>query len=59
MGPDRLVAAQSADGIFLSWRYLGDEPDGLSWNVYRKDGDADFQKIARDNAVGLVPRLKS
>ena len=41
-----LVAAQSADGIFLSWRFLGDEPDGLSWNVYRKDGDAAFQKIA-------------
>lgn len=41
-----LVAAQSADGIFLSWRFLGDEPDGLSWNVYRKDGDADFAKIA-------------
>ena len=41
-----LVAAQSADGIFLSWRFLGDEPNGLSWNVYRKDGGADFQKIA-------------
>lgn len=41
-----LVAAQSADGVFLSWRYLGDEPDDLSWNVYRKDGDADFAKIA-------------
>ena len=24
--PPTLVAAQSADGIFLSWRYLGDEP---------------------------------
>ena len=41
-----LVAAQAAGGIFLSWRFLGDEPDGLSWNVYRKDGDADFAKIA-------------
>ena len=41
-----LVAAQAADGVFLSWRFLGDEPDGLSWNVYRKDGDADFAKIA-------------
>ena len=41
-----LVAAQVPDGIFLSWRFLGDEPDGLSWNVYRKDGDADFAKIA-------------
>jgi hypothetical protein len=40
-----LVAAQTADGIFLSWRFLGDEPDGISWNVYRKDGDADFVKI--------------
>ncbi|BFT70898.1 cohesin domain-containing protein [Paenibacillus sp. P36] len=40
-----LVAAQVAGGIFLSWRFLGDEPDGLSWNVYRKDGDADFVKI--------------
>ena len=40
-----LVAAQVEAGIFLSWRFLGDEPDGLSWNVYRKDGDADFAKI--------------
>jgi hypothetical protein len=40
-----LVAAQVSGGIFLSWRFLGDEPDGLSWNVYRKDGDADFVKI--------------
>lgn len=41
-----LVAAQVAEGVFLSWRFLGDEPDGLSWNVYRKDGAADFAKIA-------------
>ena len=40
-----LVAAQAADGVFLSWRFLGNEPDGISWNVYRKDGDADFVKI--------------
>ncbi|MBB3128528.1 hypothetical protein FHS19_003182 [Paenibacillus rhizosphaerae] len=40
-----LVAAQVPSGIFLSWRFLGDEPDGLSWNVYRKDGDAGFVKI--------------
>ncbi|WP_127819514.1 rhamnogalacturonan lyase family protein [Microbacterium sp. CPCC 204701] len=41
-----LVAAQVQGGVFLSWRFLGDEPDGLSWNVYRKDGDAAFAKIA-------------
>jgi uncharacterized protein YjdB len=40
-----LVAAQVPGGIFLSWRFLGDEPDGLSWNIYRKDGNADFVKI--------------
>ena len=38
-----LVAAETEDGIFLSWRFLGDEPDGVSWNIYRKDsGDTDF-----------------
>ncbi|WP_207455186.1 rhamnogalacturonan lyase family protein [Herbiconiux sp. SYSU D00978] len=41
-----LVAAESPEGIFLSWRFLGDDPDGLSWNVYRKDGAGDFAKIA-------------
>nr|BFF09276.1 hypothetical protein GCM10025699_05790 [Microbacterium flavescens] len=46
-----LVAAQVPGGVFLSWRFLGDEPDGLSWNVYRKDGDAGFVKIA-----GIAPR---
>ena len=40
-----LVAAQTSGGIFLSWRFLGDEPDGLSWNVYRKDGEGAFSKI--------------
>lgn len=46
-----LVAAQGTNGVFLSWRFLGDEPDGLSWNVYRKDGSADFAKI-----VTIAPR---
>ena len=41
-----LVAAQVPGGVFLSWRFLGDEPDGLSWAVYRRDGTADFARIA-------------
>jgi hypothetical protein len=41
-----LVAAQTSGGVFLSWRFLGDEPDGISWNVYRKSGDAEFAKVA-------------
>jgi len=40
-----LVAAQAASGVFLSWRFLGNEPDGISWNVYRKDAVAGFVKI--------------
>ncbi len=30
-----LVAAQVEGGMYLSWRFLGNEPDGISWNVYR------------------------
>ena len=30
-----LVAAEVPGGMFLSWRLLGDEPDGISFNVYR------------------------
>lgn len=41
-----LVAAKVSDGVFLSWRFLGNEPDGLAWNIYRQDGDSDFVKIA-------------
>ncbi len=50
-----LVAAQRSDGIFLSWRFLGDEPDGIAWNIYRKDGDQDFIKIATINPRDLQP----
>jgi len=35
-----LVAARlsgAAGGVFMSWRFLGDEPDGICWNVYRSD----------------------
>jgi len=50
-----LVAAQGNEGIFLSWRFLGDEPDGLSWNVYRKDGAAAYAKIATIDPRDVQP----
>jgi chitodextrinase len=50
-----LVVAKVPEGTFLSWRFLGDEPDGLSWNVYRKDGDADFVKIATIEPRDVAP----
>ena len=30
-----LVAAEIPGGMFLSWRLLGNEPDGIAFNVYR------------------------
>ena len=30
-----LIAAPAEKGVYLSWRYQGDEPDGISWRVYR------------------------
>ncbi len=36
-----LVAAKVSGGVFLSWRFLGNEPDDVAFNVYR-----DGQKIA-------------
>lgn len=50
-----LVAAQVSDGIFLSWRFLGDEPEGISWNVYRKDGEADYARIATIDPRDVQP----
>ncbi len=45
-----LVAAETSDGIFLSWRFLGNEPDGISWNVYR-----DGAKIATIEPRDVAP----
>lgn len=45
-----LVAAETSDGIFLSWRFLGNEPDGISWNIYR-----DGVKIATVEPRDVAP----
>ncbi len=50
-----LVAAQVPGGIFLSWRYLGNEPDAISWNVYRKDGDAAWVKVTTIEPRDVAP----
>ncbi len=36
-----LVTMQKADGIYMSWRFLGTDPDDVSFNIYR-----DGEKIA-------------
>lgn len=30
-----LVTMQKADGIYMSWRFLGTDPDDVSFNIYR------------------------
>ena len=46
-----LIAARAEKGIYLSWRYLGDEPDGIAWRVYRKRGEGPWERITE-----ILPR---
>ena len=34
-----LVAVKVTSGVFLSWRFLGNEPDDVAYNVYRDDAN--------------------
>ena len=41
-----LVAIRTGEGkVFLSWRLLGTEPDGISFNVYRQSGGGAAVKL--------------
>jgi rhamnogalacturonan endolyase len=61
-----LVAVQQSDGkVFLSWRLLADDPDGVAFNVYRETerppagpGPGPFspQPAAQTGAVRLNPQ---
>lgn len=46
-----LIAARAEKGIYVSWRYLGDEPDGIAWRVYRKRGEGPWERITE-----ILPR---
>ena len=46
-----LITARAEKGMYLSWRYLGDEPDGIIWRVYRKRTGEDWKRIAE-----ILPR---
>ncbi len=46
-----LVAARLEKGMYLTWRFLGNEPDGIAWRVYRKRGDGDWER-----AADILPR---
>ena len=46
-----LIAARLEKGNYLSWRYLGDEPDGISWRIYRKRKNGPWERLAE-----ILPR---
>jgi len=52
-----LVAAYVGgdQGVFLSWRWLGDEPDGISWNVYRSNNNGETWDLIQTIAPRDVP----
>jgi len=41
-----LIVAPAEKGMYLSWRYLGDEPDGIAWRIYRRRKEGDWERIA-------------
>ena len=41
-----LVALPSLDGgVFVSWRWLGDEDDDLAFDLYRSDNGGEFERV--------------
>ena len=46
-----LVTARTAEGMYLTWRYLGNEPDGIAWRIYRKRKQGAWERL-----TDLLPR---
>lgn len=44
-----LIATHPEEGkVFVSWRLLGTDPDGIAFHVYRRTGDADAVRLTTD-----------
>lgn len=53
-----LVAMKIEEGVFLSWRFLGNEPDDIVFNVYR-DGEFLAAVSARSNYTDALGTVES
>ena len=53
-----LIAARAEKGIYLSWRYLGDEPDGIIWRVYRKRQEGPWEQAAEIRPRDAAPESR-
>ncbi len=41
-----LVAVKTADGVYLSWRYLGTEPADIAYNIYKNGLKLNSERIS-------------
>ena len=50
-----LIAAPAEKGMYLSWRYLGNEPDGISWRVFRSRKGDGWEQLAEIHPRNVAP----
>ena len=50
-----LIAARAGEGIYLSWRYLGDEPDGIIWRIYRQRRNGSWERLTEIQPRDVLP----
>ena len=50
-----LVAARVENGMYLTWRFLGHEPDGISWRLYRRRGDGPWALLTELHPRDVAP----
>ena len=50
-----LVAARAENGMYLTWRFLGHEPDGISWRLYRRRGDGPWALLTELRPRDVAP----
>ena len=50
-----LIAARTERGMYLSWRFLGDEPDGIAWRVYRRRGKGGWVLLTEIRPRDVAP----
>jgi hypothetical protein len=50
-----LTVAGVENGMYLSWRYLGDEPDGIIWRVYRRRNDDPWKLLTEIQPRDVAP----
>jgi rhamnogalacturonan endolyase len=48
LGRGLIAIRPEAGKVFLSWRLLGTDPDGIAFHVYRRSGDGDSVRLTRE-----------